>query len=150
MSFATILTLIYLAFAVPLSIIDIRTMRIPSWLTYAGCASVLVYTGVYGRMHLLNALTGAAVIFLLFFLIRELTHKGLGFGDVRYSLLCGLYSGFPGVLAGCALASFCGLLYFALFHIIKKNVPIKNVKIPFAPFMTAGSVVAALAVGKYI
>ena len=150
MSFFTVLTLIYLAFAVPLSIVDIRTMRIPSWLTYAGCAAVLVYIGVYGRMHLLNALTGAAVIFLLFFLLRELTHKGLGFGDVRYSLLCGLYSGFPSVLAGCALASLCGLLYFALFHTIKKNVPIKNVKIPFAPFMTAGTVIAALTAAKYV
>jgi len=144
------LTLIYLAFAVPLSIIDIRTMRIPSWLTYAGCAGVLAYLCIFCRPHLLNALTGAAVIFLLFFLIRELTHKGLGFGDVRYSLLCGLYSGFPGVLAGCALASFCGLLYFALFHIIKRNVPIKNVKIPFAPFMTAGTVIAALTIGKFL
>ncbi len=149
MSFSAGLTLVFLAFAVPLSVIDIRTMRIPIWITYAGYAAALVYLSVYGRQHLLNALTGAAVIFLLFLFLREITHKGLGFGDVRYSLLCGLYCGFPGILAGCALAALGGLLYFALFHIIKRNVPIRNVKIPFAPFMTAGSVTAALIVVRF-
>lgn len=149
MSFTAGSTLVFLAFALPLSVIDIRTMRIPAWMTYAGCAAALVYMSVYGRPHLLNALTGAAVIFLLFLFLREITHKGLGFGDVRYSLLCGLYCGFPGILAGCALAALGGLLYFALFHIIKRNIPIKNVKIPFAPFMTVGTVIAMRIILKY-
>jgi leader peptidase (prepilin peptidase) / N-methyltransferase len=149
MSFSAALTLIFLVFAVPLSLIDIRTMHIPAWITYAGCAAILVYTVVCRRSYIVPGLTGAAVIFLLFLLLRELTHKGLGFGDVRYSLLCGLYCGFPGILAGCVLAALSGLVYFGLFHIIKRNVPIKTVKLPFAPFMTAGTVTAALAAAKY-
>jgi len=120
MSFTYVLTLIYQAFAVPLSIVDMRTIRIPSWLTYIGCAAVLVYTGGIRQ----NASSGRTYrrghCFPAFFLLREMTHEGLGFGDVRYSLLCGLYNGFPRVLAGCALATLCGYLSFALFYMLKK------------------------------
>jgi Type IV leader peptidase family. len=146
----TVLTLLFLAFAVPVSAEDIRTMHISSWLTYTGCAVLLAYLYIFAKAQLADRLAGAVLIFILFLLLRHTTHRGLGMGDVKFSLLCGLYCGVPGVFAGCALAAVGGLLYFAVFHILKRNIPIKSVKIPFAPFMTAGVVASVYVLGKLV
>lgn len=80
---------------------------------------------------------------LLFMGIRLITGGKLGMGDVKFAALMGVFTGFPGWFIAAGLASLFGLL-FAAAGLLTGRLD-RNSRIPFAPFLTLGSIGAYFA-----
>jgi len=87
----------------------------------------------YGINAFILSLEGCICGILFFYLVRILTNKGLGLADVWVSGFLGTYldptKWYNAILSACILASM-----FCIFT--------KKRKIPFIPFITAGTIAA--------
>lgn len=142
--------MVYLSFAilagllVTLSVIDLKTFRLPNVLTYTLIGTGLVEgwflyggipEGVWGGFT--DRLIGAAAGFTAFFLIehgfRILRGKdGLGRGDAKLLAGAGAWCGWMALPFIVLIGSFMGLVA-ALFPSIRKQN-----RIPFGPFLALG------------
>jgi prepilin signal peptidase PulO-like enzyme (type II secretory pathway) len=132
--------IIFSVFALPVSIIDIRTRRIPDLLSVSCFILVLAARLWHSPETAPFFLAASLFAFALFFCVA-LGTGGLGFGDVKFAAVIGLVCGFPGVLAALFAASVLGLLA-ALFPLFRG--PDGAVPIPFAPFLCAGTLLEPL------
>jgi prepilin signal peptidase PulO-like enzyme (type II secretory pathway) len=132
--------IIFSVFAIPVSIIDIKTRRIPDILSIS-CFLLVFAARLYHSPETMPFFLAAALsAFALFFCIA-LGTGGLGFGDVKFAAVIGLVCGFPGVLAALFVASVLGL--FAALSPLFRG-PDGPVPIPFAPFLCAGTLLEQL------
>ncbi len=133
--------IIFLFFAGSACVTDIKHRRIPDWSVFTGIAvlSALRLFMFHDAPLIIAAEVSAGP--LIFMGIRLLTKGKLGMGDVKFAALMGVFTGFPGWFTAAAFASFSGLL-FALSGIAAGKLN-RNSKIPFAPFLTAGSIFAS-------
>ncbi len=97
---------------------DVRSNRIPNWLTYGGLALGLVVRTATGGWHSLGqGLTGALIcggVLLLFFLVR-----GMGAGDVKLMAAVGAWVGLHQsfrVLIATAFAGGALALFYMVFY----------------------------------
>jgi len=131
---------IFIIFSIPASIIDIKQKRVPDWIVFPGVAVIIglrVFCLGDPLMQLLLEMIAGS---LILFGIRLLTIGKLGMGDVKFAALMGVFIGFPKWFIAAGLASLIGLL-FAVIGLLSGMIN-TNTKIPFAPFLTAGSIVA--------
>lgn len=123
-----------------ISLIDLKTQRIPDILTFSlyglGTVSLFFHLPVYEK------LLGGAVLLSFFFLLYLLKPQGIGFGDVKLSGAIGLFLGWQLGLLALFLAFTSGGLVGAVLLLLKKKT-LKD-PIPFGPFLSAGAVVALL------
>lgn len=131
-------------FALYLSLVDIREMRIPNRTLMWGCIAtfttmILVGLTLAEPMRILQAVGGGAISIASFFLLHLARPSGLGMGDVKFAGLIGgtlSWIAFPSGLVGLAIAFFSSSLYAIFsFSILRRSI--RRV-IPFAPFMTFG------------
>ena len=144
--------LIFAIFSIPAVIKDIRELMIPDWAVFAGSTALLAYQALFAKECLVQGLLGATLSPLLFYAVRRITNFGMGLGDVKYSIPCGLCAGASLAFISYAAASLICALYFATSHLLSKKTGKKNgrkAKIPFAPFMAAG-VLAVCAAARII
>lgn len=80
---------------------------------------------------------GAAGFFLSIFLISK--GKGIGFGDVVYSLWMGFALGFPGIIFGLYVAFLTGAV-ISLILILLGLKKLRGDTIPFGPFLILGTI----------
>ncbi len=92
----------------------------------------------------LEALLGGALAFAALSVVHLVQPRGLGFGDVRLAGFIGLYLGWlgpahlaVGLVLAFALAALAGLVLMAMGRGLM-------VRLPFAPFLGAGAVLAVL------
>ena len=128
----------FLIFSLAASVIDIRQKRIPDWIVFPGAAVLLVLRAINFGDPLVRILLEMLSGPIIFFGIRIFTKGKLGMGDVKFAALMGVFIGFPGWFAAAGLASILGLM-FALTGQILGRIN-KSSRIPFAPFLTAGSI----------
>lgn len=135
---------------VVLSWIDLEHQRLPVVIVYpaiaAGAALLVMASAGTGDWHaVLRALVGGLAGFLLFAGIFYATRGGMGFGDVRLAGLCGMflaYLGWRHVAVGfLATAVFAGVVAIALVATGRAG---RKTRIPYGPFMAAGTMVAVL------
>lgn len=88
---------------------------------------------------------GAFFFFLLLFLITR--GKGMGFGDVKFSFLMGLFLGFPKIIIAFYVAFLTGAL-LSLILILWGKKKIKAT-IPFGPFLVLGTLISMFA-GEFL
>lgn len=136
--------LIASAFALYLSLIDIKEMRIPNRILLLGMvttlgAMLISSIALADPLRFAAALAGGVLSVLLFFLIHLAKPRGLGMGDVKFAGLIGAslsWISFPVGLLGLAVAFIASALYaIAIFAIRPKA---HHRVIPFAPFMSFG------------
>ena len=132
--------IIFSVFAFPVSIIDIKTRRIPDVLSVSCFLLVFIARLYHSPETMPSFLVAALFAFALFFCIA-LGTGGLGFGDVKFAAVIGLVCVFPGVLAALFAASVLGL--FAALSPPFRG-PDGPVPIPFAPFLCAGTLLEQL------
>ena len=99
----------------------------------------LVYTGVSGHVWkeaLMGALTGSGLLGLIYVLSKG----GMGFGDVKYAGVLGLWTGIPGIIVALYLAFLIGGTVALLLCITHKAV--RKSRIPFGPCLSAGAVLS--------
>jgi prepilin signal peptidase PulO-like enzyme (type II secretory pathway) len=135
--------LIFLAFALPVSMIDIRSRRIPDLAVFPCFAAIFVFLLIAQTETLPNRLAAALLSALFFFLMRRVT-GGLGLGDVKFAMLIGLCCGLPLACAAFLAAALTGIAGALIFRRGEGKKPI-----PFAPFLTAGTV-AAFVLSKFL
>ena len=129
---------VFLIFSIPACVLDIKQKRIPDWAVFPGIAVLFglrAFSFEDPMMRILLEILGGS---LILFGIRFITKGKLGMGDVKFAALMGVFIGFPGLFVATGLASLLGLM-FALIGIYSGRIN-KNSKIPFAPFLTVGSI----------
>jgi prepilin signal peptidase PulO-like enzyme (type II secretory pathway) len=137
--------LIFLAFALPASAIDLRSYRIPDLLVLPCFAIVFIFL-LNSQISLLPNRAAAVLLSgLFFFMIRRFT-GALGLGDVKFAMLMGLCCGLPWVCAAFLAASLTGI---AAILIVRRGRQNRGYPLPFAPFLTAG-VIAAFVLSRFL
>ena len=121
------------------SYLDLRTMHISIILNYIGIIACVVLYLLNSPKLFINNLMGSLLLFFLFILVRLIAHKGLGWGDIHYSLFCGLVSGVPGFIFSALMASISGLIIFLIIKIRIGSKSIKQIRVPFIPMMFLGT-----------
>jgi prepilin signal peptidase PulO-like enzyme (type II secretory pathway) len=129
---------IFAAFAIPISIIDIRSRRIPDILSFPCFFLILLARLLLVPQPLFGHLAAALFGPLLFLGIRAAT-RGLGLGDVKFAAIIGLLCGFPGLLAAFLIAALLGII--ASLLLIRRDAG-RYFPIPFAPFLSTGALIA--------
>ncbi|MCY0904922.1 prepilin peptidase [Arthrobacter sp. H14-L1] len=139
--------------AVRLSVVDIRTHRLPDRIIFPsfGAALVLLLAGsLLGEdpRSALRTVLGSMVLGGFYLLLRLIYPAGMGRGDVKLAALLGLYLGYLGwsqvlfgIMAGFVLGGLFGL------GLIVTHRGSGNTQIPFGPFMLAGALAVMLAAG---
>lgn len=145
-------TFAYLAFfsgLIALSAIDIDTKLLPKKIVYPSGGLLIVLlalssisTGEYRRLRdsAVVALAYSGFLFIIWFASGG---RAMGFGDVRLAVFLGFAMGYYGfivsyigMLASFLIGSFLGI---AIAVITQKG---RKMKIPFGPFLAAGTVIA--------
>ena len=131
-----------------LSIIDLRTMRLPREITYVtaliGMPLLVVAALVTHQPHRIGTMCiGAAIAGVFMWLVYVLSRGGLGDGDVRLAPLLGAYLGWLG-LGYVPIGLFCGFLLGSIVGVAAMVVGRagRRSALPFGPFLAAGTVLA--------
>jgi leader peptidase (prepilin peptidase)/N-methyltransferase len=121
---------------------DARTGLIPDRLTIAAAAAVFSIAVVGGTLPAATA-GAAAVAGSLLALFLATRGRGLGFGDVKLGLVIGGGCGAVAGLVAIGSAFVLGALYAT--PLLVSGRARRRDAIPFAPFLAAGTIVAATA-----
>jgi prepilin signal peptidase PulO-like enzyme (type II secretory pathway) len=146
---------VFAAFALPITVIDLRWMRIPDALSLGGIAVAAAITILSPGFSAIELALEALIGFGVFWAIAVATGGKLGLGDAKYSALIALSLGLYGWLSTIAVASVTGLAA-GLVLVLCDRVPLflvprllapsslapNDTRIPFAPFLTFGAVVS--------
>jgi leader peptidase (prepilin peptidase)/N-methyltransferase len=141
---------LFFAVLVTVAAVDVEQRVIPNRVLRPALALTVLLLGgaaiVDGAGHAaLDALIGGALAFAALFLVHLAQPRGLGFGDVRLAGFIGLYLGWLG-LGDVAVGLVLGFLLAAVagLGLIAATGRAFMVRLPFAPFLGAGAVLAVL------
>jgi leader peptidase (prepilin peptidase)/N-methyltransferase len=142
--------LYFAAISVALALIDLDTHTLPNWIVLPSYAVGVVLltiaslsSGTFGP--LLRALLAAGVMWIIYLAIALSYPGGMGFGDVKFAGVLGLFLGYLGwtqVVTG-AIAAFVLGAFFAIGLLIGRSINRKS-GIPFGPWMMLGAWVGVL------
>jgi leader peptidase (prepilin peptidase)/N-methyltransferase len=148
---ATIAFCVLSAGLLALSIIDLRTKRLPREITYVtfavGAPFLVIAALTQDEPRRIATMVGGAVLALAFmWIVYAVSRGGMGDGDVRLSPLLGAYLGWLG-LPYVAVGLFLGFLFGAVVGVVGMSVGKAGRKtaIPFGPFLALGTIVAVFA-----
>lgn len=88
--------------------------------------------------HVLSAFGAGLIFFALFWLTRG---QGMGFGDVKFSLVLGFILGFPAIIIGIYGAFLTGAIVSIILVLCGKK-KLHGSTIPFGPFMVVSAAIA--------
>jgi leader peptidase (prepilin peptidase)/N-methyltransferase len=130
----------YIFFAL-VTLIDLKYRLVPNLLVYPAIAATLLFQVMVASESLSTTLVGGGLAFSIFYLTARLRPGDLGGGDVKLALLIGLVLGFPRVLWALLVGAGIGgiVAVFLLIHLRDRNA-----RIPYAPFLSTGFMVALL------
>lgn len=146
-----LLAFLYLAsISIALTMIDIDTHTLPNWIVLPSYAVGIIFLGIASFTSgnfapLIRAIISAAAMWVAYLVIALSYPGGMGFGDVKFAGVIGLFLGYLGwsvVITGAVAAFVLGAL-FAIALLIKRSVNHKT-GIPFGPWMMVGAWVAVL------
>jgi leader peptidase (prepilin peptidase)/N-methyltransferase len=141
---------VFFAMLVTVSLTDLTHRLVPRHLLYGAMALVvplLVATSAVD--HRWHSLSGSAiaglVAFGVFFAVWWFVPRGMGFGDVRLAAAIGVSVGYLSLLQAYVafLAGFVIGLVFGLVVMVVSSTG-RRTRIPFAPSLAAGAVLAVL------
>lgn len=142
------------AVGVVLALIDVDLKRLPDVLTLPSYPVALVLLGAatlggHDLHELVRGLVGLVAAGGLYFVLWFGYPKGMGLGDVKLSGVLGLYLGWLGY-GELVVGLFLGFLYGGLFGVglILFKDGGRKTKVPFGPFMLAGTLTAVLVGGR--
>ncbi|MBR4909486.1 MAG: prepilin peptidase [Acidaminococcaceae bacterium] len=102
------------------------------FLVIAGLAYAGVCGGIWKKLFL-GIFAGSGMLGLIFFFSKG----GMGFGDVKFAGVLGIWTGFPGIFVTLYLAFLIGGAA-ALFLCLTHKATMKS-RIPFGPCLSAGA-----------
>ncbi len=136
---------------VVLCAVDLRTYRLPDALTlpaYPVAGALLGAAAIAdGDGHAAwRALAGMAALIAFYDVIARVNPAGMGYGDVKFAGVLGLYLGWAGwaaLIVG-TLAAFAAGALAGLLLVLTRRARMSSA-MPFGPFMLAGAVLGILA-----
>lgn len=131
-----------LAWAVALSVIDLRQRRLPNVLTLSGAAVITAGATVAGRGA--PALLGGLVLAALYLIVHLVAPSGMGAGDVKLALGLGALTGALGIDAW-TLAALSAPLLTALAG-VAAVLRGRGAAVPHGPAMCIASLTAVVLV----
>ena len=139
----------FLGLLVAISVIDIRTKKIPNRLVYPAVlvAAVVIVVGdlAGGGLNAMSAAIGFLAYGLGLLIVALIAPKGMGMGDVKLAALIGLVLGSLG-LEYVWVAVGVGILLGGVGAIVALLLGAsRKTGIPFGPFLAAGAAVATFA-----
>lgn len=147
-----LIAFLYLAaISIPLTLIDLRTHKLPNRIVYpayAVAASLLILASALtgDGAGVIRTLAGCGILFALYLVLALIYPGGMGLGDVKLAGVLGLYLGFLGwgplLVGGFAAFVVGGLFSIALIALRRAN---RKSGIPFGPWMLAGTWIGAFA-----
>jgi leader peptidase (prepilin peptidase) / N-methyltransferase len=141
----------FLALLVAISVIDLRTKKIPNRLVYPAClvaAGWIVVADLSGSdLDAIRAGLGFLAFGIGLLAIALISPRGMGMGDVKLAALIGLVLGSLG-LRYVAVAAAAGVAIGGVASVIALLAGAgRKTRIPFGPFLAAGAAVATFAGG---
>lgn len=134
--------LIFIFWGFPCVLEDFRTMKINPWNAYFGTLVTGLAAVFFCFESFIPSIISSAGLFIIFFITHKICgNEKLGFGDVKFSLFCGIAVGnLLWALAGLGVA--CVLTVLTFFTAKIKGSPLK--KLPFVPFLFSGTLAAII------
>jgi leader peptidase (prepilin peptidase)/N-methyltransferase len=135
---------------IPLAVIDVRSRRLPDWLTLPAFAGVMALLGAgavadHQYAHFGQAFLGAVALAGFYLALMVIRPGGMGLGDVKLAASAGAaltWASWQALLAGTflafVLAAVCGLTLMAMGRATRAS------QLPFGPFMLIGAIVAII------
>jgi len=136
--------MVAVCFCTCIAMVDLTTYRIPDALLVSFVIIFVIAEKGQPHAFFVARFATAVLSFFLFGIIWFHT-KGMGFGDVKYAAVLGYVLGFERLIPAFIITAVLGMLIY-LTGIFLFRWP-QTTKIPFAPFMSAGAI---LAVGSFI
>jgi|SRR5215469_3259609 len=141
------------ALGVSLAAIDISVQRLPDALTLPAYPVLVILLTVAALIEhhagaLVRALAGSLVLASVYLVLAVLRPGQLGGGDIKLAGLAGLalgWLGWPAVVTGAALGFLLSAVV-SLGLLAARRITLRS-QICFGPFLLAGALIAALAVG---
>lgn len=145
--------LFFAAVSIVLTLIDLDTKRLPNSIVLPSIVVGVVLLGAaaaigasggaetgIGGATFLRAVAGAAILFAFYAIVRFISPRGMGGGDVKLAALVGLHLGWCG-WAALAVGGFAAFVLGGVFGIALMLVRRAGRKtaIPFGPWMIAGA-----------
>ena len=137
---------IFLAIAIPATIVDLRSFRIPDCIVYPGIIILVAFLAIAMPGQLVDSLIAAALATCFLWLIRIFT-KGLGLGDVKFGACLGLYCGTHAIFPAFMIAALSGTLVAVI--LVNRKKMTRTARIPFAPFLALGAISGRIIVDLY-
>ena len=131
---------ILLLLIIPITIIDIKTKRIPDLLTYSGIALIFLIELIINKQSFYSLYVLLFTGFVPFFLIWYFTKGKMGLGDAKLSALLALTLGIRGWLLMLFISSSAAVLFAVIMLVLRKID--KKAKIPYAPFLSFGALLS--------
>ena len=148
--------LVFTAFLIALSGIDVDTKTLPNRVVYPSLFAGLALLAVAAVLvdeprRLWWAAVGAAAVFAVFRVIHSVSPNGFGFGDVRLGAVLGWHLGWlglayvpVGIYAGFVLGAAVGLVLMIARRAGRRSA------LPFGPFLAAGSLLVIVAGRSFV
>jgi len=126
-------------FCIGIAIYDLKTYRIPDALLVSFALVMIITQRNQTYPPVTSRIIAASVSFLIFAAVWYYS-RGIGFGDVKYAALLGYFLGPDMLPLAYITTAFLGIFIFSL-GVLLFRWP-KTTKIPFAPFLSAGALMA--------
>ena len=134
--------LVYLVPLTVIAVIDVRTMRAPNRYVYPLIALAVVLSLTLFHDDVAEALLGGVLAFAVLLVIAFFGRGRMGFGDVKYGLVCGITVGLHGTLPMLAFAILAGAAVAAVAVGFKLRT--RQDVVAFTPFLLLGVVFSLL------
>lgn len=143
-----ILACVFISVVLILTVIDWRYMILPTGVIVFGSVVAVVGKGMLAYLHhdssimiksILGGIIGYGVVALVFYVCLWVMKKeGMGYGDVRYLGMIGLFTSpslvFLTLLIGSVIGSIYGLILY------RRNK--ESLEFPFGPFLSIGALIS--------
>ena len=138
---------LFLSILLGIAMTDAREMVIPDQFTLVGAAIGLALAAVPGGTSFLFAFVGAALGYVLLWIVKlgaekALGKPALGVGDIHMMLFVGAFLGLPGMLLTLMLGSLFGLLIGIPLSALRGKLAPMATYLPLGTFLALGAAVA--------
>lgn len=147
-SIEAVLACIFVSVVLVLTLIDWRYMILPTGVVIFGSIVAILGKSALSYLHqdatiiiksVLGGIIGYGVVALVFYLcIWILKKEGMGYGDVRYLGMIGLFTSPSLVFLTLLIGSVVGSVYGMMIYLKQKE----SLEFPFGPFLSIGALIS--------
>ncbi|MBN2658730.1 MAG: prepilin peptidase [Spirochaetales bacterium] len=131
---------ILLFIAIPVSIIDWKTHRIPDLIIYPSIFAILILRFLFFQSPIYETINLLILGFLPFYFIRFFTKGKMGLGDAKYSAFLALFLGYENWFKMIFISSSTAVIFAVIG--LKLGKLEKQSRIPFGPFLSLGAIIS--------